>query len=595
MADSETTTRASARPLYLTAAMSSVLLYASFFPLNLGFLIWIALVPLLFLVRSDARPRHIYRAAFFGGLLFYLSAVQWMRVAHPAMYATWIILSIFCSAFFPLGLYITRRLDRAKVPLPIGAPIVWVAFEYFRTHFPTGYSFLEPLGIQHRIGFGWYFLGYSQHDFLPLIQIADITGAYGVSLLIVLVNTVIFLWVWRLQSSAIVAPGRPWFATAIAIALMTATIVYGYQRLDHAPFEQGPRVAMLQSNLPQAVKMGSDEVVRNHMFGLLKQVAQNSAKEPPDLVVWPETTFTDDWFDVAPGIDPDSAPGLLQRKLFAQTVVATHDPESLKRISKEWQELIRNDSFYMTMNTYRCNYLFGLNGLEWEGDKRVWKYNSAKFMARDGTPGLRYDKMHLVPFGEYVPLRATFPWMKVFTPYTGDYSCKPGEHWTRFPLAAGERTFQFGCIICYEDTDPALARRYVQPTSEGPAVDFLVNISNDGWFNGTEEHEQHFAICRFRAIESRRSIVRAVNMGVSGVIDADGRIVALPGATLSESKKIATVVIANVPIDRRDSLYSRWGDWLPLVCWGLLLVSIAPTYCRRQQRKFPTCATEPLK
>ena len=214
--------------------------------------------------------------------------------------------------------------------------------------------------------------------------------------------------------------------------------------------------------------------------------------------------------------------------------------------------------------------LLGLNGMELDADGMIWKYNSAVLINRNGTGGPRYDKMHLVPFGEYVPLRNTFPWMKTFTPYTGDYSCKPGEHWTRFPLVVGGNTFHFGCIICYEDTDPAIARNYVLSSPEGPAVDFLINISNDGWFNGTEEHEQHLAICRFRAIECRRSVVRAVNMGISGIIDADGRVIALPNESWSKSKKVATVVTANVPIDRRETLYSRWGEWLPIGCWVLL-------------------------
>src|SRR5262249_9081680 len=151
---------------------------------------------------------------------------------------------------------------------------------------------------------------------------------------------------------------------------------------------------------------------------------------------------------------------------------------------------------------------------------RVWKYNSAlllKPLPRDAmsapgdpvlfrsAPAGRYDKMHLVPFGEYVPLGDELPFMRWFTPYTKDYEGRAGEKWTRFPVAAQNgKNYTFGCLICYEDSDPYLARQYV--ASE--PVNFLVNISNDGWFNGTEEHEQHLAICRFRAIESRRAVVR---------------------------------------------------------------------------------------
>ncbi len=213
----------------------------------------------------------------------------------------------------------------------------------------------------------------------------------------------------------------------------------------------------------------------------------------------------------------------------------------------------------------------------------------------------RYDKMHLVPFGEYVPLENTLPFMAWFTPYEKEYACRPGEKWTRFPLAARDgRNFTFGCLICYEDSDPYLARQYVK----SEPVDFLVNISNDGWFDGTEEHEQHLAICRFRAVEARRAVVRSVNMGVSAVIDPDGRVVALPRLATrekdkvtgeervvlaehqqpgwTESKKVDGVVTAVVPLDARGSLYASLGDWVPAVCWAVALGGVIAARVRRK-------------
>jgi apolipoprotein N-acyltransferase len=220
----------------------------------------------------------------------------------------------------------------------------------------------------------------------------------------------------------------------------------------------------------------------------------------------------------------------------------------------------------------------------------MWKYNSALLADPNARSFTRYDKMHLVPFGEYVPLGDQLPFMKWFTPYKHDYSCRPGEKWTRFPLVAKDgRTFTFGCLICYEDSDTYLARQYVATEP----VDFLVNISNDGWFDGTEEHEQHLAICRFRAVEARRSVVRSVNMGISAVIDPDGRVVALPrpidgdGRTVAlsehpltrwgDSKKVQGVVTSAVPIDSRGSLYATLGDWIPAGCWLAALVVLALT------------------
>jgi apolipoprotein N-acyltransferase len=549
----------SVKPLYLTAAASGLLLYSSFFPLNLGFLAWIALVPLLFLVRSDARPRHVYLAAFFGGLVFYVPAIQWMRVAHIAMYGTWIMLSIYCALYFPFCLCLIRKLDRGRVPLTVAVPTVWVGLEYMRAHFPTGFPWMESLGILHRIGFPWYFLGYSQHDYLPVIQIADLAGVYGVSFLVLLGNAAIFQWLARWAATGSSGRCAPWLSAAAAAVLVACTIAYGYSRLDHEPFAAGPRLAMLQSDLPQSVKSsrGSDDhTVEKHMVELLLK-SVTSPDEFPNLVVWPETTFSDDWYDVASGVSPSTTPPGWQQQMA--------ESRKLARIIGKW----------------KATQLLGLNGMEMEADGTIWKYNSALLIDRDGTAGPRYDKMHLVPFGEYVPLRSTFPWMSRFTPYKGDYSCKPGEHWTRFPLEANGKTYQFGCLICYEDSDPTLARTYVAPSAEAP-VDFFVNISNDGWFNGTEEHEQHLAICRFRAVECRRSVARAVNMGISGIIDGDGRIVKIPGPTWAESKRLATVVNGIVPIDNRESLYARWGDWLPIACWTTFVAALLLTMRRRR-------------
>jgi apolipoprotein N-acyltransferase len=272
------------------------------------------------------------------------------------------------------------------------------------------------------------------------------------------------------------------------------------------------------------------------------------AQPTPDLVVWPETCFPDEWIEVAEGEQAD--------------------PEFARAAQKCAEAFAKGPPAVPT--------LLGLNGLAWEGGRR-WKYNSALLLDTRGHKLGRYDKMHLVPFGEYVPLGETLPFMSVFTPYKHDYSCRPGQLWTRFPLPAGDRAYTFGCLICYEDSDPSLARRYVA----SDPVDFFVNISNDGWFDGTEEHEQHLAICRFRAVETRRSVVRAVNMGISGVIDPDGRIVTIPGDTWSASKKVEAVVSAVVPLDTRTTLYARLGDWIPAACWLAVAASIVLARRRR--------------
>ncbi len=536
------------------ALLTGPLLWAAFFPLDLGPLAFVALVPWLTLVRAPTTRRRRYLFAYLGGLAFFLLALQWIRVAHPMMYGSWLALALACPVFWCVSLFVLRRIDRlGRVPFALSVPVVWVAAEYARAHFPTGFSFLQGTGFFQPVGFGWYFLGYTQHAALPLIQIADVGGVYAVSFLVAAVNGAVFekcvrvpavrRWLkWDAEPRPTLARIVP--ATAGVAALVGGALLYGFKALDHTPFVDGPRVAAIQGSVPQLDKSKKGDLLFDTYYGLFDKAVAIAPR--PDLVVWPETCCPFDWCQLGDGVKADEpdAPFLEWGNKNLAALYGRHKP---------------------------LNTLYGLNGLVWEGGRK-WRYNSAVLLDAAGRPAGRYDKMHLVPFGEYVPFRETFPFMQTFTPYKDDYSCRPGEHWTRFPLSTGGRTFTFGCVICYEDSDPYLARQYVR----ADPVDFLVNISNDGWFDGTEEHEQHLAICRFRAVEARRSIVRAVNMGVSCVIDPDGRVVALPAETVAASVKTEGVVSAAVPLNDgvRGSWYAAWGDWLPAACWALVAAGV---------------------
>jgi apolipoprotein N-acyltransferase len=277
--------------------------------------------------------------------------------------------------------------------------------------------------------------------------------------------------------------------------------------------------------------------------------AQALAQVPrPDLVIYPETSYPQFWTELADGADlGDLHPR--HREEIARI------PAYFRHKAGSWgtATLLGLDCYVMTTAT---------------NERR---YNSALLLTATGTVAGRYDKIHRVPFGEYVPFRDWFPWLQQLTPYEGDYGIAVGERWTRFPLCVQGAEYTFGAVICYEDTNPLLARQYV--TGARP-VDWLVNISNEGWFDGSSEHAAHLAICRFRAIECRRAVVRAVNLGISAVIDSNGAIVALPGPTWTDSVKVATIVSANVPLDTRSSPYAHLGDWLPIGAWIALLVMV---------------------
>ncbi|MFO0796173.1 MAG: apolipoprotein N-acyltransferase [Gemmataceae bacterium] len=513
--------------VFLPAVASGLLLWAAFFPLNLGPVAFVALAPWLTLVRAPVSRRRRYFAAYLGGVAFFLPALQWLRVAHPAMYVSWLGLAlVMCPLYWVVGLALLRRLDR--FPLAVTVPVVWVALEYVRAHAPTGFDFL-PAAVHVKAGFGWYCLGYSQHDFLPLVQLADLGGVYAVSAVVAAVNGVAAEW-WMSRGRR-----KPVWATGGTALVFAAAVGYGVVRLNHPAFADGPVVAAVQGTVPQFQKNTDGRSLGQVYAALHLRAALANPK--PDLILWPETCFPGEWL-AATGPPPAD---------FAAQIAACRA--------------------YFAREQWRVPVLLGLSCTEYDAGE-LWKYNSALLLTATGQEAGRYDKIHLVPFGEYVPFRGTFPWLQAFTPYEGDYSCRPGQRWTRFVAVSGGRDFTFACLICYEDSDPSLARRYVEREGTRPGVDFLVNLSNDGWFDGTEEHEQHLAVCRFRAVECRRSVVRAVNMGISAVIDPDGRVVAaLP-------KQVEGVVSEAVPIDGRESVYVRLGDWLPGACWAAVLVGV---------------------
>jgi apolipoprotein N-acyltransferase len=587
--------------VFVPAVLSGLLLWTAFFPLDLGPVAFVALVPFLTLVRADGvSAKKRYTAAFLGGLTFSVLALKWIRVAHPMMELfAWPALSLYVALYWPFALFLLRCMDTVPAglglplmtgdprdggkrlpPLALTLPIVWVALEYLRANFPTGFPFLKWVGMYQSIGFGWYFLGYTQHRMLPLIQLADIGGVYLVSALVAAVNGMVYEWAMRSRVVRALFrwPGgwvpatfyREFTVTAVVVLAVSLALVYGSYRLAaHPKFAPGPLVAALQGNLPQNEKMmregttpGEGPPLQREYFPLMWKAVGDGNARVPDLIIWPETCFPDMWDEPDPGLPTDASTAHL-RKLIAgnQNYVLRKVQEKLPPIAT----------------------LLGMNRLEWTTEDHARKFNSAILFQANGKESGHYDKMHLVPFGEYVPLKDWLPWLQAFTPYKHDYSCTPGNSFTRFELpSANGKTYRFGVLICYEDSDPALARRYNSFSGDEPPANFLVNTSNDGWFDGTEEHEQHLAICRFRAVEARRAVVRAVNMGISAVIDGDGKVVALPESTWEASKKMSGVVRAEVPIDDRDSVYAAAGDWVPGLCWLLLVVA---HFVTRQHRR----------
>jgi apolipoprotein N-acyltransferase len=608
----------------LPALTTAILLSVCFFtviPVTWSWLGWVALVPLLCLVRSEARPWRVYLSAWLGGLAFYTLVLQWMRVAHPLMYATWAMLAVWCSLFVPISIFFIRKLDRrTRLPLVATVPVVWTGMEFLRAHLLTG--------------FAWYFLGHTQHNLLPVIQIADLGGAYAVTMVVAAVNALIFELLYSrpglrklFDLPEAVAPRRPGLALQFltVLSLVGATVGYGIWRLNEDALTPGPRIALVQGNVPQAVRNSTHDsdapedrqvaadTIRDEYL-LLHDIAED---ERPAMIVWPETSYPKDWFE--------HSPEFLKENLDS---ARRNPPPEWKNVplpnADQWRNLWAhhldvNKAIFAESATWPTNVLLGLNSEVGDDPRQVKRYNSALLLHKGGVLAGRYDKIHRIPWGEYVPLRDAIPAMNAFAPYDHDYSVAPGDELTRFALG----DYRFGVLICFEDSNMYLGRQYVRRRGEvspldalpqiitggmyshlpadppnEPPVDFLVNISNDGWFDGTEEHEQHLAVGRFRAVECRRSLVRAVNMGISAVIDSNGRVLAptkqqtvggrisvweinsaenpadLPPSRWHEFKKTAGVMIADVPLDTRSTVYVRWGDWLPASCWLIVCLGL---------------------
>ncbi len=576
------------------ALASGLLLWMCYFPLAWGWLGWIAVVPLLALVRAEARPRRIYWCAWLSGLVFYVPILQWMRVGDSSMYGAWILLALYCAAYVPVTLALVRLLER-KTPLPLvfTFPISWTAMEFARSFMLTG--------------FAWYYLGHTQHAMLSLIQIADLGGAYLVSFLVAAVNAWIFDLLYQLpglrerfhwieppprgDSTRIRAGGWFWrpglkYEAGLLLVAFVGALFYGAWRLEQNQFEDGPLLALVQTNLRQKVRDAHDPAAIGQHCDLLADKALSNYPAP-ELIVWPETSFPKWWVEVSPRLAPERI------------------PNAWAEGEREIRDLLSTREF---LKDHPASHLLGVQCLMLDEEGKPHHYNSALLVRKSGQFAGRYDKVHRVPFGEFIPFYDSaigewFPFvpnlMSLLSPYPAEYSVRAGAKFTRFDYDK----YRFGVLICYEDTDPFLAPRYVRAEPEERPVDFLLNISNDGWFDGTSEHEEHLAISRFRAIECRRALARSVNMGISAVIDGNGRVLKpldlpppsephvwkltdneeLPVSEWQAFKKTSGVLLARIPLDRRDSFYARAGDWLPYTCWVILGGVIAWSLVQRRR------------
>ncbi len=515
------------KPLAL-AVFSAILLSLSFLNLNLEFLAWFGIVPLLFALEGKNKPQarlpggQAFLISYVCGFLFFVASMYWL--IHVTAIG-WIGLSLYQAlyfGFFGLVFYFIRTRNYLVISS------AWVFLEYIRSNLFGG--------------IGWNLLGYSQYKNLPIIQIADFTGVYGISFLIMLMNIAIYGTIkmavkcYNLDS-AFKIKGKsfkediktnPVVLTLAVLVLFISVLVYGHKSLSgnnaqysipNTQYKSLAKVSIIQGNIPQKLKW--DEKYTRYIMDTYEKLTIQAAKDKPLLIIWPET----------------SVPGFLNYE----------------------RELLRWLKRLITKTG--ANVLVGAPMVREENLDE--DYNSAVlFSKRAGFLG-QYDKLHLVLLGEFIPFEKYLPFLRKISPLSGNFV--PGKEYTVFNLPSAD----FSVLICFEDIFPGLVRQFVKKGAQ-----FMVNMTNDAWFGNSCAAYQHAANSVFRAVENRRSFVRSANTGLSCFIDKQGRIYEKISAD-SRDLFIEGVKSAWVSVESGKILtfYTKYGDVFVLCCIIILSIS----------------------
>ena len=459
-------------------------------------------------------PKQAFFWGWFTGVIYFSGTVSWVTISmHLYGGLPWIIsyLLMFLLVSY-LAIYIglfTLSVRWIKSRSYLIPPISWTALEYLRGHLLTG--------------FPWNALGYSQYKNLPLIQIADLTSVYGISFLIVLSNVALFRLFKTMKEKTV-----SWTPLLVTLSLFIVTLLYGFDRLKK-PMGRGEAlsVAVVQGNIDQAIKWA--EGTRDETLRIYDRLSSSFVKQP-QLVVWPEAAM----------------PFFLQNEPSYQRTIF---------------DLSARGNFYL---------LLGSPAFQTASEGTIELFNSAYLISPKPTEvdralyaERRYDKIHLVPFGEYIPLKSILFFVDKMVTGIGDFI--PGKEARVWEVPPAK----IGVAICYEIIFPDLVRLFVKN-----GANMMVTITNDAWFGRSDAPYQHFSMVVFRAIENRVPVARSANTGISGFIDAHGKI-------LQETE----IFVEDTRLERltpgfRKTFYTVYGDFFALGCLAVLIILILLS-CRR--------------
>lgn len=489
---------------WLLAILSGLMLTASFPPGRLSWIAWFALVPLLKSLDNES-PSRAFKLGLIAGTAHYITLIYWIVVVleHYGNLNPFLSLGIYLLLCLYLALYlaffssITTFLRGSRFALIFTASL-WVGLEYLRANLLTG--------------FPWCLLGYTQYKHLYLIQIADFCGVYGLSFIIILFNVLIYHAFFMHHNRGNVF--LKWEILAVAL-IAGGTLTYGHYRLSEDQLEKKSRqhikFVVIQANIDQSIKW--DPAYQSKTIFTYQRLTRAAFGFKPEVIVWPETAvpfFFQNNVELSPKVFS------LAKELGAILIFGSPDYERIGGMTKY--------------------------------------YNRTYLITPKDQPPQYYDKVHLVPFGEYVPLKRLLFFVNRLVPATGDFEegdkIKPLNH----------SNLSFGTLICFEAIFPELARAHVRR-----GANMLVNLTNDAWFGMTSAPYQHLSMAVFRTVENRRPMIRAANTGFSAYIAPQGEIVALSTLFSQDCLKVS-IGLPKSPL----TFYARFGD---LFAISLLIIS----------------------
>ena len=488
--------------------ISAVILGLAFPDHDIGWLAWIGFIPLLLAI-SGKNPTTGFFLSLICGMFFFNFSISWLMVVPGYKLLHQAILTPYMGMYFGIfGLAINLLAKRRSIGFAfVTAPFIWICLEYIRGN--MGFMSLP-----------WVFMAHSQYQYPWVIQIASITGTYGVSFVIIMVNAaaayLLLAIIARKRALGSPSDQTPSIKRAISgllitLLIMTSVLIYGFYSMRRPVSGKEIKVSVVQGNIEQSKK--KDPAFSTYIMQTYSDLSRQADADDPDLIVWPEA----------------ATPGLI-----------------LKRLD------LMNQTVKLIREIKTC-FLIGSSEFpkfEKQNTEKAKSANTALFFSPEGKVLDQYLKIRLLPFSEYVPYQNTIPWSFLMVPEMSNHLAG-----SEYVILKGPG-YRFGTTICWESIFPDLTRQFVKNGAQ-----FMVNIANEVWFGTSAGPYQFLTMNIFRAVENRIYLIRCVNTGVSCIIDPYGRVVERVKDETGKDLFVRGVLTRPITALGAGTFYTAFGDW----------------------------------